>query len=211
MPVGGYDADMAVSDVRVVGLRDDTPMISAAARAATRGRCGSDAAVALETRHHGLTASSRSACRCSPSASSRERCGPKTPGALLAVGPEGDGGAGSWIVYASYMHLHTRNNWRGYRCALVNVFGFATIVFCYLGVNIGSRTAQLQNVVGDSSVPSISERKSDHLRINLDRDSRKVENGFDRYRFVHRSLPEIDLRDVDASLEIFGKRLSARF
>jgi isopentenyl-diphosphate delta-isomerase len=66
--------------------------------------------------------------------------------------------------------------------------------------------------VGDSSVPSISERKSDHLRINLDRDvTAKVENGFDRYRFVHRSLPEIDLRDVDASLEIFGKRLSAPF
>jgi len=55
--------------------------------------------------------------------------------------------------------------------------------------------------VGDSSVPSISERKSDHLRINLDRDvTAKVENGFDRYRFVHRSLPEIDLLEVDASL-----------
>lgn len=42
----------------------------------------------------------------------------------------------SWIVYASFMHLHTRNQWRGYRCALVNVLGFATVVFCYLGVNI---------------------------------------------------------------------------
>ena len=42
----------------------------------------------------------------------------------------------SWIVYAGYMHLHTRNAWRGARCALVSVIGFATIVFCYLGVNI---------------------------------------------------------------------------
>lgn len=42
----------------------------------------------------------------------------------------------SWIVYASYMHLHTRNAWRGFRSAWVSVFGFATIVFCYLGVNI---------------------------------------------------------------------------
>ena len=42
----------------------------------------------------------------------------------------------SWIVYASYMHLHTRNAWRGLRSAWVSVFGFATIVFCYLGVNI---------------------------------------------------------------------------
>ena len=42
----------------------------------------------------------------------------------------------SWIVYASYMHLHTRNAWRGIRSAWVSIFGFATIVFCYLGVNI---------------------------------------------------------------------------
>ena len=42
----------------------------------------------------------------------------------------------SWIVYAIYMHLHTRNAWRGLRCSWVSVLGFATIVFCYLGVNI---------------------------------------------------------------------------
>src|ERR1700736_1135716 len=42
----------------------------------------------------------------------------------------------SWIVYAAYMHLHTRPEWRGSRTAWVSVFGFASIVFCYLGVNI---------------------------------------------------------------------------
>jgi cytochrome c-type biogenesis protein CcsB len=42
----------------------------------------------------------------------------------------------SWIVYAAYMHLYTRPNLRGIVTALVSVFGFATIVFCYLGVNI---------------------------------------------------------------------------
>ena len=42
----------------------------------------------------------------------------------------------SWIVYAGYMHLHTRNAWRGERCAWVSIVGFATIMFCYLGVNI---------------------------------------------------------------------------
>ncbi len=42
----------------------------------------------------------------------------------------------SWIVYAIYMHLHTRSDWRGVRCAWVSVLGFATIIFCYLGVNI---------------------------------------------------------------------------
>ena len=42
----------------------------------------------------------------------------------------------SWIVYAAYMHLHTRPEWRGVKTAWVGVLGFASIVFCYLGVNI---------------------------------------------------------------------------
>jgi len=42
----------------------------------------------------------------------------------------------SWIVYAGYMHLHTRPSLRGTFTAFISVFGFATIVFCYLGVNI---------------------------------------------------------------------------
>ena len=42
----------------------------------------------------------------------------------------------SWIVYAIYMHLHTRNAWRGMRATWVSLVGFVTIIFCYLGVNI---------------------------------------------------------------------------
>ena len=42
----------------------------------------------------------------------------------------------SWIIYASFMHLHTRNAWRGERSAWVSIIGFASIMFCYLGVNI---------------------------------------------------------------------------
>ena len=42
----------------------------------------------------------------------------------------------SWIFYAAYMHLHTRPNLRGTFTAWVSVIGFASIVFCYLGVNI---------------------------------------------------------------------------
>ena len=42
----------------------------------------------------------------------------------------------SWIIYASFMHLHTRNAWRGERSAWVSIVGFASIMFCYLGVNI---------------------------------------------------------------------------
>ena len=42
----------------------------------------------------------------------------------------------SWTIYALYMHLHTRNSWRGLRSAWLSVLGFASIMFCYLGVNI---------------------------------------------------------------------------
>ena len=42
----------------------------------------------------------------------------------------------SWIVYASYMHLHTRHTWRGIRSSWISLLGFASIIFCYLGVNI---------------------------------------------------------------------------
>jgi len=42
----------------------------------------------------------------------------------------------SWIIYASFMHLHTRNAWRGERSAWISILGFASIMFCYLGVNI---------------------------------------------------------------------------
>jgi len=59
-------------------------------------------------------------------------------------------------------------------------------------------------------VTPISERKSDHIRINLDNDVRSgVTTGLENFRFFHRALPEINLEDVDLSLEIFGKRLQA--
>ena len=42
----------------------------------------------------------------------------------------------SWIIYAAFMHLHTRSAWRGERGAWVSIVGFVSIMFCYLGVNI---------------------------------------------------------------------------
>src|ERR1700682_3077886 len=42
----------------------------------------------------------------------------------------------SWGLYLLYLHLHTRNTWRALTCAWLSVFGFLSIVFCYLGVNI---------------------------------------------------------------------------
>jgi isopentenyl-diphosphate delta-isomerase len=55
---------------------------------------------------------------------------------------------------------------------------------------------------------SISARKSDHIRINLEEDVLSgLTTGLEHYRFIHRALPELDLNQVDLSQELFGKRL----
>ena len=49
-------------------------------------------------------------------------------------------------------------------------------------------------------------RKSDHIRINLDENVRSgVTNGLEKYFFVHNALPEVNLEDVDTRLSFFGK------
>jgi len=42
----------------------------------------------------------------------------------------------SWIIYAAYLHLHTRPSMRGPVTAWLSVIGFLSILFCYFGVNI---------------------------------------------------------------------------
>lgn len=56
---------------------------------------------------------------------------------------------------------------------------------------------------------SIQGRKSEHIRICLEEDveGHGITSGFERYRFVHQALPEINLRDVDTSTELWGRRL----
>jgi isopentenyl-diphosphate Delta-isomerase len=61
-----------------------------------------------------------------------------------------------------------------------------------------------------TKVTPITERKSDHIRINLDKDvSSGLTTGLERFRFVHQALPELNLEEVDLSQELFGKQLSA--
>jgi isopentenyl-diphosphate delta-isomerase len=54
-------------------------------------------------------------------------------------------------------------------------------------------------------------RKAEHIRINLEEDvsAKGVTSGFEKYRFLHRALPEIDLDEVDVGTELFGRRLGA--
>lgn len=61
-----------------------------------------------------------------------------------------------------------------------------------------------------SQESGIRSRKADHIRINLDEDVRSgITTGLDRYQFLHRALPELDLDEVDLSQELFGRKIRA--
>jgi len=56
----------------------------------------------------------------------------------------------------------------------------------------------------------IKDRKLDHIKINLEKDVRSaLTSGLEKFHFVHEALPELDLDHIDASLSLFGKKLSA--
>ncbi len=59
--------------------------------------------------------------------------------------------------------------------------------------------------------PTTESRKVDHIKINLERDVQfpRLTTGLERYRFLHNAIPEVDLAQVDISLELFGKRLKS--
>jgi isopentenyl-diphosphate Delta-isomerase len=54
-------------------------------------------------------------------------------------------------------------------------------------------------------------RKTDHIRINLEKDVQfpHLTTGLEHFRFMHQALPEINLLDVDTSIKLFGKTISA--
>jgi len=62
-----------------------------------------------------------------------------------------------------------------------------------------------------NEIESNSKRKLEHLRINLTKDVQfeAVGTGLDDYRFVHQALPEVNFCDIDLSVVLFGKPLSA--
>jgi isopentenyl-diphosphate delta-isomerase len=54
-------------------------------------------------------------------------------------------------------------------------------------------------------------RKADHLRICLEEDVQfnRVTNGFDKYRFTHCCLPELDFTEIEIETTFLGKQLGA--
>lgn len=42
----------------------------------------------------------------------------------------------TWLVYSAYLHARLTYGWKGRRAAWMAIFGFATVLFTYYGVNI---------------------------------------------------------------------------
>jgi len=59
-------------------------------------------------------------------------------------------------------------------------------------------------------VTPIGLRKSEHIRINLEENVQSgLTSGLEQFHFVHHAIPEINLKDVDPRVTLFGKQLSA--
>jgi isopentenyl-diphosphate delta-isomerase len=63
----------------------------------------------------------------------------------------------------------------------------------------------------DISILSHQRRKEEHLQICLNEEVQftNATSGLENYYLVHQALPEIDMTDIDLSIELFGKRLAA--
>lgn len=62
----------------------------------------------------------------------------------------------------------------------------------------------------DDNESQISQRKRNHIRINLNEDvSHPRTTGLEKYHFIHRALPEIDLAEVDTRVAFLGHALGA--
>ncbi len=57
----------------------------------------------------------------------------------------------------------------------------------------------------------IAKRKNDHIRICLEKNvkARKVTAGFEDIKFVHKALPEIEMKDIDTSTMAFNHKFTA--
>jgi len=62
-----------------------------------------------------------------------------------------------------------------------------------------------------TDTPTTESRKVDHIKINLEKnvDFPNLTTGLEHYRFMHQAVPEINLQDIDTTVTLFGKQLSA--
>jgi isopentenyl-diphosphate delta-isomerase len=66
-------------------------------------------------------------------------------------------------------------------------------------------------MAGPAPLPELEprDRKAEHIRLALDDRMQLGRNVFDGYRFEHEALPEIDIAEIDLSVEFLGRRLDA--
>ena len=57
----------------------------------------------------------------------------------------------------------------------------------------------------------ITKRKKDHLKIALSSKAQVGSAGFEKYRFVHNALPEINFDKIDTSTKFLGKKVNYPF
>jgi isopentenyl-diphosphate delta-isomerase len=61
-----------------------------------------------------------------------------------------------------------------------------------------------------AKVTQTSSRKTEHIRINLEENvASSLTTGLERLHFIHEALPDLNLDQVDLSLELFGKKVAA--
>ncbi len=60
-----------------------------------------------------------------------------------------------------------------------------------------------------AKVAPIEQRKADHIKINLEQNvGSALTNGLEKYQLIHEALPELDLREIDTRLTLFGRPLN---
>ena len=61
-----------------------------------------------------------------------------------------------------------------------------------------------------SEVTPTSDRKADHIRVNLEEDVQSgLTTGLESVHFEHNALPELDMGEIDLGLSLFGRHLKA--
>ena len=136
-PAGGGAAATTMNAFALGQLRNDTPAITAAAAAgdaSAQWLAGLPSLAKLDVMQYRIIAVGLPLL--SLGIITGAMWAKEAWGAYWQWDPKETAALTSWIVYAIYMHLHTRPEWRGMRTAWISVIGFASIVFCYLGVNI---------------------------------------------------------------------------
>jgi len=66
-----------------------------------------------------------------------------------------------------------------------------------------------ENMPEPEQSKEIYNRKEEHLKIPIEYDVQHSINYFDDIKLIHHAIPEIDLKDIDLSLNFFNKQISA--